>query len=93
MGGSNSTALVTSEPATGEQTIFAAALCSIHTCALGMNGESILKSGCSQRTFCLCVRAECKACICQPDHETLLMCQDSACSLVRPKLQCKHNSR
>ena len=93
MGGSNSTALVTNEPATGEQTIFAAALCSVHSCALGMNGESILKSGCSQKTFCLCIRTECQACICSPDSETVLVCQDSRCALVQPKLKIKHNSR
>uniref|UniRef100_A0A6V4VUI1 Uncharacterized protein n=1 Tax=Prymnesium polylepis TaxID=72548 RepID=A0A6V4VUI1_9EUKA len=93
MGASNSTALVTSEPVTGEQTVFAAALCSVHTCALQMTADRMLKSGCSMKTFAICAKAECRACICQPDSETLMLCEESRCSLVYPRAQCKHTSR
>lgn len=46
------------EPATGQQYICGAAICTMTTCAFDLTFADCIKSGCTQSSLCFCIRIE-----------------------------------
>lgn len=95
--GNNQTVLV-AEPVTGSQTVFMAEFCAIQTCALSMNGESTLRSGCSFKQMIVCLDIEGMACVCPVSENPCVVCQETKVHLIKPPILnggalCKSNGR